>query len=308
MVLKIAYAAITALLPQEYLVHVFISILVIFIIRTFAQGRTTDRERDLHARVILVTGGFTPLGLSLLQSLAQRGAHIIALSSEPVTSSRVSVIIDLLRSTTSNEQIFTEECDLTDPTSIRDFCTRFLTGDDQRLDALVFAHEYRSIGTWFQRPGQRSEEERKGASLATFLFITLLLPALLVAPAERDIRIVNVVNPFYAAAVHSFLPVEKSEALQPPNSTFLAEGRRSLRMVILTRHLQRVLDALPSGSAQVPKTDESASAVPIVSHQTQRSNIVAVSVSPGISRSDTIAPLFGADSRAEKRSLMTFAL
>jgi hypothetical protein len=306
MVLKIAYAAVTALLPEGYLVHLFISVIVIFVVRTLAQGRTTDRERDLHARVILVTGSFTPLGLTLLQSLAQRGAHIIALSSEPITSSRVSVIVDLLRSTTSNEQIFVEECDVTDPASIREFCTRFLTGEDQRLDALVFAHEYRSIGTWFQRPNQASEEERKNASLATFLFITLLLPALLVAPAERDIRIVNVVNPFYAAAVHSFLPIDKSEALRPPNSTFLAEGRRSLQMVIFTRHMQRVLDALPSGSAQIPKTDETASTVPVVSKKSQRSNIIAVSVSPGISRSDTIAPLFGADS--QKRSLMTFAL
>ncbi|KAG2337841.1 hypothetical protein BDR05DRAFT_1004716 [Suillus weaverae] len=60
------------------------------------QGRTTNRERDMHARVVLLTGGFTPLGLTLMQNLAQRGAHIIALSPKPVQDPEVEI---LLRST-----------------------------------------------------------------------------------------------------------------------------------------------------------------------------------------------------------------
>jgi len=59
------------------------------------------------------------------------------------------------------------------------------------------------------------------------------------------------------------------------------------------RHLQRILDALPT--AQVPKTDDSSSTVPVVSPRAQKSNIVAVSVSPGISRMDSVAPLLNAD-------------
>jgi hypothetical protein len=51
------------------------------------------------------------------------------------------------------------------------------------------------------------------------------------------------------------------------------------------RHLQRVLDALPPGS-QVPPTDVNVESIPVVS----------VSVSPGISRADVIAPLLAADS------------
>jgi len=111
-----------------------------------------------------------------------------------------------------------------------------------------------------------------------------------VAPVERDIRIINVVNPYYAAAARSFSP--SLVAPQSQSSTFLQEGQRSLRMAVLTRHLQRVLDALPS--AQVPQTSDATSTVPVVSQKSQRSNIVAVSVSPGISRSDTVAPLLHA--------------
>jgi hypothetical protein len=119
---------------------------------------------------------------------------------------------------------------------------------------------------------------------------TLLLPILLVAPQERDIRILNVVNPFYAAALKSFSPV--LDPSQTEKSIILQEGRRSLQTIILTRHLQRILDSMPQGS-HVPKAEENVT--PVVNTKLQRSNIVSVSVSPGISRVDTIAPFMAAN-------------
>ena len=146
------------------------------------------------------------MGLALLTELASRGAHVIALSPYPLDHAYPSVLIPLLRSSTNNEHIYADYADLTDPKSIRDFCTKFLTGQDTRLDALVFAHEYHGIGSWLRRGRtERDAQFRETASLATFLMITLLLPALLVEPAERDIRIVSVINPFYAAAAPSFV-------------------------------------------------------------------------------------------------------
>ena len=55
MVLRIAEALISAFLPREYWVHIATLVFAAVVIRAFAQGRTTTRERDLHARVILVT-------------------------------------------------------------------------------------------------------------------------------------------------------------------------------------------------------------------------------------------------------------
>lgn len=257
-------------------------------------------------------GGFTPLGLTLLQSIAERGAHIIALSPDPVDTERVSIIIDLLRTATKNEQIYAEHCDLESPHSIRDFCTKFLTGKEQRLDAILFMHEYRHVGAlgWLRRSSRKAFQDaedhraREQGSLASFLITTLLLPALLVAPVERDIRIINVVNPFYAAAAGPSFHVPSSSFSSPAaskkstrtRSIIVEEGTRSLRSIILTRHLQRILDALPNASkAQIPKAEEGSSTVPVVSPKLQRSNIVAVTVSPGISRMDTISPLLNAD-------------
>lgn len=231
--------------------------------------------------------------------MAERGAHIIALSPKPVDHPEVEILIELLRSTTKNDDIYAEECDLSSSASVRSFCTGFLTGKETRLDAIVFAHEYQPIGSLLASDDPvELAKRRRASSLATFLMITLLLPVLLVAPVERDIRIINVVNPFYAAASMTY---SITEVLSPTAPLFKQEGRRSLETVIFMHHLQRVLDALPSGG-QVPKTDETS--IRVVSEKAQKSNIVALSVCPGISRADTVATLLKANRNQARRSIL----
>jgi hypothetical protein len=55
MVLGIAEALASSFFPTNYVVHIGIGILTILVLRAFSQGRKTDRERDLHARTILLT-------------------------------------------------------------------------------------------------------------------------------------------------------------------------------------------------------------------------------------------------------------
>jgi NAD(P)-dependent dehydrogenase (short-subunit alcohol dehydrogenase family) len=199
--------------------------------------------------------------------------------------------VSLLRSATGNENIYAEQCDLTSPPSIRAFCASYHKSE-QRLDAVIFAHEYAPIGDILSyKKSPNLENERRTASCATFLLVTLLLPLLLGAPVERDIRLITLINPFYAAAARAFTTSRPTK----PSSLFLTEGQRALRTAVLMKHLQRVLDALPSGS-QVPPTSVGSQTIPVVSEKVQRSNIVAVSVSPGISRADVVASLFAADS------------
>lgn len=159
------------------------------------------------------------------------------------------------------------------------------------MDAIIYTHEYQHLGQLFGSAEEKElcKEHREALSDGTFLMTTLLLPTLLVAPAERDIRIIHVINPFYAASAASPTFPEP-----PPNnaSQFLLEGYRALRTIILARHLQRVLDALP----QAPAPDPDNTTAP--SKRAQKSNIVSVSVSPGFSRHGTIAPLLRAESTA----------
>ncbi|KAI5116775.1 hypothetical protein M0805_008730 [Coniferiporia weirii] len=282
--------------PSQYHVQIGLIILAIVAIRAYAQGRSTNRDRDLHGRVVLITGAFTSIGSTLVEALASRGAHVIALTHLSIEAPEVTLLIGALRDSTKNEHIFAEQCDFLSIKSVRSFCTKFLTGKEHRLDAIILAHEYEHIGPLFSsKPEKLACEERRAASSdGAFLMMTLLLPTLLVAPPERDIRIINVINPFYAAAIPSF-------PTPPPvaGSTFLREGYRALRTAVLTRHLQRVFDALPQAPAPDPDNTSAAAA-----SKTQKSNIVAVSVSPGFSRHDTIAPLLRANHASPEFSLI----
>ncbi|KAF5317341.1 hypothetical protein D9611_003557 [Ephemerocybe angulata] len=324
--------------PHAYIPHIVIGIVAVVVLHALTQGRRTSRDRDLHARTVLLTGAFSSsLGITLLQELAKRGAHVVCLTEKKLDDPRVTIMVSLVRAATGNENIWAEQCNLEDLTSVRGFCTRFLTGDagadgmskeekerqkealppgasapaDQRLDAIVFAHEYKHIG-FFWGSGAEDEKSRERLSLGSFLMTTMLLPALLVAPVERDIRIVNVVNPFYAAAAG---PGFTDPSFKPRSgSTFLLEGTRSLRSIILTRHLQRILDALPSPQAPPTNATDASGGVRVVSSKVQKSNIVAVSVSPGVSKVDTVAPLIGAvwgasdGERVERRSALGIIL
>ncbi|KAG2335433.1 hypothetical protein BDR05DRAFT_978949 [Suillus weaverae] len=113
---------------------------------------------------------------AVLPSRYYRGAYIITLSPKLVQDPEVEILINVLRSTTKNDQIFADECDLTFASSVRSFCSRFLTAKETRLDAIIFAHEYQQLGSIIS---------------PSFLILILLLPVLLVAPTERDIRIIN---------------------------------------------------------------------------------------------------------------------
>ncbi|KAI0343569.1 hypothetical protein BDW22DRAFT_1356026 [Trametopsis cervina] len=318
MVLQAAFTLLSRVVPSGYYYHIAVSLTVVIITYAFAQGRRTNRERDLHARTILVTGAFSPVGLTTLSNLASRGAHIIALSPYPLEHPAVTLLIPALREETKNEHIFVEHADLASPASIREFCTKFLTGDEQRLDAVVFAHEYDSIGSVVSSK-KDLRETREAASLATFLMTTLLLPALLVAPVERDIRIVNFVNPFYAAATPAFtsellstMSPDAASTSPTSRSVLLAEGHRALRTVVFARHLQRILNALPNRAPtldsripgdEVPTKDESVPASSPSDAPREKknelklpSNIVAVTVCPGVSRTETIRALLGLES------------
>jgi len=77
----------------------------------------------------------------------------------------------------------------------------------------------------------------------------------LFAPVEQDIRIINIVNPFYAAAATLLTRFDSPKE----RSVFLREG---ICFSSVTKHLQCILDALPS--AQVNKPEQGSSSNPMV--------------------------------------------
>ena len=55
MVLDVAYVLVSSAIPSGYYIPVAAAVVALVIVYAFAQGRTTTRERDLHARHILIT-------------------------------------------------------------------------------------------------------------------------------------------------------------------------------------------------------------------------------------------------------------
>ncbi|KAI0753320.1 hypothetical protein C8Q80DRAFT_1151516 [Daedaleopsis nitida] len=55
MVLQFVHTAAAATVPPKCSPHVLVGAFVLVAIYAYAQGRSTTRERDLHARVVLLT-------------------------------------------------------------------------------------------------------------------------------------------------------------------------------------------------------------------------------------------------------------
>ncbi|PVG03151.1 hypothetical protein CPB86DRAFT_779499 [Serendipita vermifera] len=297
--------------PTSYYLPLACAIVFVYLIRGWSYGKRTDRERDMHGRTVLVTGATSSLGITLVTELARRGAQVVAVVPD-ISDPACQSLIDLVRYTTKNELVYAEQCDLSSPDNIKDFCAKLikasgggLENEPPRLDAVVFAHEYPHIGVFKGTAEEKRTEARRRLEgrLATFFFTTLLLPVLLTAPQERDIRFINIVSPFYSAAIPSFKK-EGNEHTSASGSVWIDEGRRSLLSILFTRHLQRILDALPSPSVKTQLTGSQQRSAPNTSTNTEideevltskrPSNIIAVAVSPGISRWDTVAPFMRA--------------
>lgn len=236
------------------------------------------------------------------------------------------------------------------------------TADDgRRIDGIVWADEWAVQRPWRIFSEGLKREESQGdtwaglkdgdkpasttfnttstwtAEQAKFHFMNSMLPFLLKAPMERSIRLINVLGPFYSAAV----PLLKSTAEEQgaateqllqaaePRSPIVQSGKASLRNMLLWRHLQKILDALASAThneavrqAAIPVPDrelaaatgkeEDASglrqrhggeaepkALPIPTKRIDvQSNILALPVVVGFNRWGFIRPLLGLRERS----------
>ncbi|CDR35513.1 hypothetical protein NBRC10512_006432 [Rhodotorula toruloides] len=260
-------------------------------LRAWSKGYVCKEERGLAGKTFLLTGGFSGVGLAVFQHLAAAGAQVIVLTPDPSSPSTIQLLL-LLRSSTSNERLYAEECDLDSPASIK----RFVEGwkKDAR-EGMVKDLEARIDGIVFCDEGGTMEWREKAGRVLTgrHMLVQLLMPVLLrsAATSTSPIRIVNTLDsPFYAAVTpDTFDPpslvadqaVEKAEASAEASrqlSSIVQGGRVALASVLLWREFQARL----STSEPKPSTNPSASSDARVP---STSPILAFSVSPGVLRS-----------------------
>ena len=297
-----------------------VGLLTFYIVKAWAGGRRCTWEREWAGKMILVVvsdghmgevsgvncsitqGPQSPTVLALLDHLLQLPSppQILYLPpfSSPLPESLLTVL-HTIRLGISNPlaQLHCEPLPPT-PKGVRDFTQKWIkvqqgtAGEGgRRVDAIILA------SGWEVKPEAKkmvdpSEEPDWTHHQFHFHFITSLLPSLLRQPAERNIRIINLVSPTWSAALPAMF------GAKPVDSLVQSTGRKSLTTLLLMNHFQLILDTLASSqySSSKPVPDPNGE---VKKRDTDvQSNIMAISVIMGWTRLEVIRGSMGVDTSA----------
>ncbi|KAI1956520.1 hypothetical protein LOZ58_006239 [Ophidiomyces ophidiicola] len=198
------------------------TIATISLLKRYFGGAINKSNRVMHSKVVMITGGTSGIGASIVHDLASRGAQIIILTQHPPTDPFLVDYIEDVRANTNNELIYAEQVDLSSLHSIRRFATKWVdNAPPRRLDIVILC------GNTMTPPS--SLESRKSVDglneewqvnyLANFHLLSILSPALRAQPQDRDIRVILATCSSYIGAELDFetLDVRTSEQRQNSN-------------------------------------------------------------------------------------------
>ncbi|KFZ20292.1 hypothetical protein V501_00201 [Pseudogymnoascus sp. VKM F-4519 (FW-2642)] len=218
-------------------------IAVIVLVKLYCRGATNLAERQLHSKVVIVTGGTTGIGAETTLGLAQRGAQIVLLTRQPASDPFIVDYIEDLRTRTNNELIYAEQVDLASTHSIRKFATKWIdNAPPRRLDMIVLcAASQTPPGKPMALTNEGIEETWMVNYLANFHLLSILSPAIRAQPPDRDVRIL-----FTTCSSYISSPVleDGEEALDAKKwSPGKAYARSKLALMVFGQAFQKHLDA-----------------------------------------------------------------
>ncbi|KAL1840714.1 hypothetical protein VTJ49DRAFT_209 [Mycothermus thermophilus] len=216
----------------------------------YSSGRRNPSERNMHGRVVLITGGTSGIGASTALELARRGAQLVLLTREPPSDPFLVEYIDDLRDRSGNRMIYAEQVDLADLHSIRQFATKWIDNSPpRRLDMIVLC------AATLTPPGGKRQETPEGIEmtwmvnfLANFHLLAILSPAIRAQPFDRDVRIVVPTCSTYIASPRidaSLLEAVSTKGGKADKdwSPHAAYARSKLALMAFARTYQKHLDA-----------------------------------------------------------------
>ncbi|KAK9433156.1 hypothetical protein V1505DRAFT_363369 [Lipomyces doorenjongii] len=225
---------------------------VIYFLRRFFSGTQNTWERDMHGRVVMVTGGTSGIGAAAVQDLAKRGAQIILLVKSLSDEWLVEYIADL-RESSGNNLIYAEEVDLSSLYSIRLFATKWLDNSPaRRLDMVI------CCAGLLQPPFKQRMLTADGIEahwginyVGHYHLLTLLSPSFRVQPPDRDVRIILSGCSTYVLADFDITDSEFKNRGYPSSKPWRSFGSAKLALLIFLRQFQRRLDEYkrPDGNA-----------------------------------------------------------
>ena len=219
------------------------AIAAIALLKWYSTGRSNTSERNMHGKVVMITGGTSGIGALVVLKLAERGAQIVLLTHQPPSDMFIVDYIDDLRERTGNEMIYAEQVDLSSLYSIRQFATKWIdNAPPRRLDMIVLA------AATLTPSGKPRTLTREGLEetwmvnfLANFHLLSILSPAIRAQPPDRDVRILFASCSSYIQST----PIDDGSVAMKKKewSPSKAYARSKLALIIFGQAFQKHLDA-----------------------------------------------------------------
>src|SRR3569833_3448084 len=208
--------------------------------KMYSSGTKNGAERNMHGRVVMLTGGTLGVGVVLVLDLATRGAQLVLLTRQPPSDPIQVEHIEDLRARSGNELIYAEQVDLASLHSVRRFATRWIdNAPPRRLDMIVLCAAYTPP------PGSARLETPEGIEatwmvnfLANFHLLGSLSPAIKAQPFDREVRVVIPTCSSYISSPPLAEPLDGSS--WTPRKAY---ARSKLALMVFGRAFQKHLDS-----------------------------------------------------------------
>lgn len=216
-----------------------VTITALYFLKVWTSGAINTAEKNLHGKVILITGGTSGIGAMAAQEMAGRGAQLVLLTQTPPSDPFLVEYIQDLRDRTNNQLIYAEQVDLSSLHSIRKFATKWIdNAPPRRLDMIVLC------AATAAPPGSKRRETKDGIEetwmvnyLANFHLLSILSPAIKAQPFDRDVRIIMMTCSSYIGS-----PSLKDAIDETNWSPSAAYARSKLALMVFGQALQKHLD------------------------------------------------------------------
>ncbi|GMK59618.1 hypothetical protein CspeluHIS016_0802240 [Cutaneotrichosporon spelunceum] len=294
-------------------------------IKVATGGRKSIWEREWTGKLIMVVAPPEPTTFALLHTLLHLPSPPQILYLPPLPSplpSSLLTILHTLKIGTTNPaaQLHCEPLPPT-VTGVRDFVRKWssphkgTTGEEgRRVDAIVLGGAWECSTTPYDenerdsllKEGDRKDEDGVEGKTWTvhqhhLHLITSLLPSLLKAPGERDIRIISLVSPAYPAAIPRLEKQLADLSTDSPSSSTGKEpgpleraGANGLTTFFMNAHFRLILDALATSSYAQKVAPDPSKPVPQEMKKVEvTSNIKALSVVMPWARDEVVRPILG---------------
>ncbi|KAK4574483.1 hypothetical protein LTR86_001324 [Recurvomyces mirabilis] len=164
----------------------------LYLVKSFFSGSSNGSERNMHGKLVLVTGGTSGIGEAVVRNLSTRGAQIVLLTQHSLTDPFIVEYVDDIRKDTNNQLITAEQVDLASLHSVRTFATKWIdNAPPRRLDMIVLcANTMTPSGGKIKSTAEGVEENWQVNYLSNFHLLSILSPALRAQPPDRDVRVV----------------------------------------------------------------------------------------------------------------------